>query len=151
VCTHIGVELPDEAGEIVVLEVVRQHVPREGGGVPHDEAVPGSPQEMTPSSAGSFTRSYVLDRKGGSCGPCSSASSGRGSAGAVTGGISWSRDTKVPGDASCCSGNSSSSSLGSSSIAAAAYGASGSLACAVGRARCMVAYDGRGGGAGVED
>lgn len=41
-CTHIGVELPDEAGEIVVLEVVRQHVAREGGGVPHDEAVPGS-------------------------------------------------------------------------------------------------------------
>ena len=43
-CTHIGVELPDEAGEVVVLEVVRQHVAREGGGVPHDEAVPrGAP------------------------------------------------------------------------------------------------------------
>jgi hypothetical protein len=40
-CTHIGVELPDEAGEVVVLEVVRQHVAREGGGVPDDEAVPG--------------------------------------------------------------------------------------------------------------
>jgi hypothetical protein len=41
-CTHICVKLPDEAGEVVVLEVVRQHVAREGGGVPDDEAVPGS-------------------------------------------------------------------------------------------------------------
>ena len=39
--THIGVELPDEAGEVVVLEVVGEHVAREGGGVPDDEAVAG--------------------------------------------------------------------------------------------------------------
>ena len=36
--THVGVELPDEAGEVVVLEVLGQQVPREVGRVPHHEA-----------------------------------------------------------------------------------------------------------------
>jgi len=35
--TYIGVELPDEAGEVVVLEVVREEVAGELGRAPHDE------------------------------------------------------------------------------------------------------------------
>jgi hypothetical protein len=43
-CTHIGVELPHKAGELVVFEVVRQHDALEGGSVPDDEAIPdGAP------------------------------------------------------------------------------------------------------------
>ena len=36
--THVGVELPDEAGEVVVLEVLGQQVTGEVERVPHDEA-----------------------------------------------------------------------------------------------------------------
>ena len=36
--THVCVELPDEAGEVVVLEVLGQQVPREVRRVPHHEA-----------------------------------------------------------------------------------------------------------------
>jgi hypothetical protein len=38
---YVGVELPDEAGEVVVLEVLGQEVPGELGRVPHHEAVVG--------------------------------------------------------------------------------------------------------------
>jgi hypothetical protein len=55
-CTHIGVELADEVEEVIVLEVVRQHVVHKGGGFPDDEAIPGGGQEMTPPSASSLTR-----------------------------------------------------------------------------------------------
>ena len=42
--TYICVELPDEGGEVAVLEVLGQEVPGELGRVPDDEAVvPGAP------------------------------------------------------------------------------------------------------------
>jgi hypothetical protein len=38
-CTYVGVELPDEGGEVAVLEVLGQEVPGELGRVPDDEGV----------------------------------------------------------------------------------------------------------------
>lgn len=37
--THISIELPDEAGKVIVLEILGQKVPCELGVVPHHEAI----------------------------------------------------------------------------------------------------------------
>lgn len=43
--TYVSIELPDEAREVVVLEVFREEIPGVDGGIPHDKGrsilVPG--------------------------------------------------------------------------------------------------------------
>lgn len=37
--THIGVELADEAGEVVVLEIIGEQIPRKISGLPNDKGI----------------------------------------------------------------------------------------------------------------
>jgi hypothetical protein len=70
-CTHIGVELPDQAGTVVVLEVVRQHIMRNGGGSQTMELFPARSPSSRPWTRTAAAAGPVATPRAGVVGPAS--------------------------------------------------------------------------------